>query len=448
MITIKNFARAVLALCLCATLPVPRTAHAQVGGMNLSGTSSIWNTNLLRYTLDGSGSTNLLTFTNATSAYGDTNATHIKYVAASNKWLLATNGLAWIATNTYSYPTGTWKTLAAGTTFAHTRYQPRSVGTIASASPTAATTYNISADASGNVTTTAALASADEISTGTNDTKIVTPLRLANASLGALVQGLIFVDAVSGNDTTGTGSERKPYATLTKAQTMATSGNTIYGARGTFAESGLGKQGVAWYFNDGVFLSGANGYPPFFLGATNSTTLLTISGRLTHTNELIAVGYATNCTAVVDLKDGNVATSAGIVFDLVTGYSTSNTLYYTCDKLLDGCVYRNTTAYSNVVMDFFLEARQSMKVKPVSAGTLGFTNYYFSFKSPKFIAPNPTGAFFNTPCKVNVMSKRFTKTGAALTVIGTNYWFDVTIASTNDLNTNVAGVKGVFNIEN
>jgi hypothetical protein len=306
MITIKTFARPLLAICLCSAFLTPPAAFSQVGGMNLSGTTSIWNTNLLRYTLDGSGSTNILTFTNATSAYGDTNATHIKYVSASNKWLLATNGLAWIATNTYSYPTGTWKLLADATTFAHTRYQPRNVGSLVGTSPTAPTSYNISADTDGNVTTTAALASADEVDTGTNDTKIVTPLRLANASLGALVQGMIFVDPLIGSDTTGTGTSKLPYASMLKADQAASIGSTISVISGSHNLGGATlTNGVNWYFADGTFVT--NGY--WVVSGSNST--LRIDGLLTFSSANFVSIQATNSTFVVKAKD--IRASSGLI---------------------------------------------------------------------------------------------------------------------------------------
>ena len=93
-----------------------------------------------------------------------------------------------------------------------------------------------------------------------------------NANLGSADIGVIYVDSIVGSDSTGTGTSWKPYATLTKAQTVAINGQTIYGVRGTFAENSLGKNGVSWYFNDGVFLSSSGA---FSVGTNNGVTNLT-----------------------------------------------------------------------------------------------------------------------------------------------------------------------------
>jgi len=288
-----------------------------------------------------------------------------------------------------------------------------------------------------------------EVNAGVNAINPVTPATLAGwVGVASLSLNVIYVDAVSGSDTTGTGSSSRPYATLTKAQTIATNGQTIYAVRGTFSESGLGKQGVNWYFNDGTFLSGSSAIP-FFLGATNSTTSLYISGRLTHTNDLVTLYGATNCFALIDVKEGQIATAAGVVFETAAynGLNFSNQIYYSCDKLSGGMTFRTTTGtYSNVVNEFYVSARQSLSMKPTSGSGSGSTNLFFSFTAPKFNAVNASSGFFGTSNCVLVTSQNFTKTGSALTAVAPGYVFNITALTTNDFNTNATGLRGNIQI--
>lgn len=266
---------------------------------------------------------------------------------------------------------------------------------------------------------------------------------ITSLSTNATTVNTVYVDGVSGNDTTGDGSANHPFATLTQAQNTATNGQTIYAVRGTFAESGLGKQGVNWFFNDGTFLAGS-GSTPFILGASNSTTSLYISGRLTHTNDLILLCGATNCLAMIDVKEGQIASTSGHVLELAAynGLNISNQIYYTCDKTSGGMVFRTTGAFSNYVNDFYFVARQKMQIKPMSSSGFGGTNIFFSFRSPVFVAVNGTSAFVQTSNLVSVTTDNFTKTGTAITAIAGGYIFNITAMTTNDFNTNATGIRG------
>jgi hypothetical protein len=416
-------------------------------GMTLSGAASVWNTNQLRYTLDGSGSTNILYFTNGTSAYGDSNATHIKYVAASNKWLLATNGLAWIATNTFSAPTGTWKTLAAGTAFAQTRYQLRTANSISTTAPATPTSYNISADTSGNVTTpTNVFATTAEVETGTNDTKLLTPAGLAGAPLGAINVGVIYVDAVSGNDTTGAGTTRRPYATLTKAQTVATNGQMIYAARGTFTDNFLGKNGVSWYFEDGTYMVPGS-QPLFFLSSitTNGTgcSNLVVKGSGTFTNTPVAVYHATNCTISFTAKDwlAPFASSVSLIY-FYQGVPLSNFMSLRFQQVT-GANAAGSPDWSQITNFNWLEVSGSeyLSLNATTAGA-GHSNLFANLRAPRVYvgAAGFGGSLASVVVDAGLFS-RFTPAGsAALNSLQSNYVWNVGIVTTNDLNTNIAGI--------
>ncbi len=70
----------------------------------------------------------------------------------------------------------------------------------------------------------------------------------------------IWVDSVNGNDTTGErGKMAKPVLTLTKAKTLAQSGDLIVVRPGTYNENDLAKNGVSWYFQPGAKVSYTSG---------------------------------------------------------------------------------------------------------------------------------------------------------------------------------------------
>lgn len=125
---------------------------AQVGGMSLSGTASTVYTDRLSTTLSGSGVTNVIYYTNAAVAFGNTNAIHIRTNATTGRWEWHTDWATRVATNTANRPTGTWQTaVASPALYGYTRYTPQSVGTI-STSPgdlPASTTTSVKVDTNG-----------------------------------------------------------------------------------------------------------------------------------------------------------------------------------------------------------------------------------------------------------------------------------------------------------
>ena len=72
--------------------------------------------------------------------------------------------------------------------------------------------------------------------------------------------GIWFVSAFIGNDQSGDGSLGKPFATITKAQTVAIAGQLIHVLPGIYNEWLLGKDGLYYYFELGAkVISSANG---------------------------------------------------------------------------------------------------------------------------------------------------------------------------------------------
>lgn len=132
----------------------------------------------------------------------------------------------------------------------------------------------------------------------------------ATNAAGRLVPNSVFVDGVTGNDTTGDGTLGRPYATLTKGQTEAVSGQTVVVLQGTFIEGNLGKPGVGWYFNAGTAVTNT---VIFRVDSTNGTNLV-VRGKgnfyplQSFTGTLLRV-QATN--AVVDFSAGIITNQSG-----------------------------------------------------------------------------------------------------------------------------------------
>ena len=135
--------------------------------------------------------------------------------------------------------------------------------------------------------------------TGTGVTDVqATNIASYQAFLAAegLVPNTIFVDATTGSDTTGDGTSGKPYATLIKGQTIAVSGQTVAVMRGNFLSETLGKEGVSWYFNDGVVCTNV-----LWNLSLATVTNQIVSGRGVLNGTVIAVS-ATNAYARVTAK--------------------------------------------------------------------------------------------------------------------------------------------------
>lgn len=158
---LKFFALAILHFAFCIF-----NCSAQVGGMTLGGASSGLNyTNRLLTVLNGTTTTNRLWFTNATrAAFGDTNAIHIFTNSATAQWEWRTAFATLAATNDSNRATGTWHVAGSGAAlYGITRYEPRSVGTISSATPSQPTTFNVTVDADGVIQSPANFVSANDI---------------------------------------------------------------------------------------------------------------------------------------------------------------------------------------------------------------------------------------------------------------------------------------------
>ena len=104
---------------------------AQDGWMQLGGAVSTVYTDRLQTTIAGSGTTNQIFYTNNATAFGNTNAIHIRTNATTGRWEWHTDWTTRVATNTANRPTGTWQTaVASPELYGYTRYTPRSVGAI------------------------------------------------------------------------------------------------------------------------------------------------------------------------------------------------------------------------------------------------------------------------------------------------------------------------------
>lgn len=85
----------------------------------------------------------------------------------------------------------------------------------------------------------------------------------------------VFVDSVNGSDTTAErGKMAKPALTLTKAKTLATSGDTVIVGPGTYNANDLAKSGVNWYFSPGAIVY-------YTTGGTAETALFSVNSNET-----------------------------------------------------------------------------------------------------------------------------------------------------------------------
>lgn len=104
---------------------------AQPGIITQPGTQPSVFTNRLLTTLNGSGVTNRIYFTNAANVFGNTNAIHIRSNSTAQRWEWHTDWTTVVGTNTANRPTGTWRAAAIGAAlYGQTRYDPRSPQTL------------------------------------------------------------------------------------------------------------------------------------------------------------------------------------------------------------------------------------------------------------------------------------------------------------------------------
>jgi len=146
---------------------------------------------------------------------------------------------------------------------------------------------------------------------------------------GGLALNTIFVDATTGNDATGDGSPALPVATLAQGQALASSGDTVYGVRGVFAETGLHKTGVGWFFNRGVILTGN----PTFQMNTNGESL-NIGGLAAQNGGGLVSLLASNLTVRASLSS---VSNAKAIYSSVGG--SFNSVFITAESITNSAKF-------------------------------------------------------------------------------------------------------------
>jgi hypothetical protein len=93
---------------------------------------------------------------------------------------------------------------------------------------------------------------------------------------------LIFVSKDDSATDTRTGLSKydpyNPYATLTKAQTDAVSGDTIVVLPGVYSDYALGKDGVNWYFYNGAIVNGVSAIETYMWGDNGTAMTYSVGG--------------------------------------------------------------------------------------------------------------------------------------------------------------------------
>lgn len=285
-------------------------------------------------------------------------------------------------------------------------------------------------------TSDSTVATSTEVNAGVDATKTVTPSTLAGWS-ALLSPGIIYVDAISGSDT-NTGTIARPYATLTNAQSVATNGQTIVGLRGTFAEQYLGKAGVSWYFNEGCVLS-ADG--AFLVTSTNAN--LMVRGRGAFTNQVVIFSNVTNGSVYVEGKSAwGSQSSSALIYDLNHGFSVSNSVYFKFDWARGLNVYGPSTV-SNIFLSATVEGGQFLRMNSTAGSNSGQSNNLITIRAPR-VYPS-AGNFANTLNTVYIEADFFSRTftdgtSYGISALNSNYVWNVSVLTTNDLNTNLPGI--------
>lgn len=152
---------------------------------------------------------------------------------------------------------------------------------------------------------TVAYASQMEAETGTNNTKAMTPLRVAEAiaalggggSGGSTMTDILYVDAVNGNNFTADGSATKPYKTLQAAYNSGIKDTSGQGSRTFFIRGNVGN------------LNCTDGLRLVFLGTDRN---LCAVGAITQTNATGDTGFIrTNGQGMVNIHSIELASSNG-----------------------------------------------------------------------------------------------------------------------------------------
>jgi hypothetical protein len=133
----------------------------------------------------------------------------------------------------------------------------------------------------------------DNVSALANDAGYIT------SAPPVLTGNVAYVDAVSGNDSTGAvGNFSLPYATLLAAQTAAVAGTTIVVRPGTYTSASLGKGGVNWLFMLGANVS-FTGTSAWRVATINVAYKVRGNGVFTCTGNL---AQATQANANIDIE--------------------------------------------------------------------------------------------------------------------------------------------------
>ena len=247
-----------------------------------------------------------------------------------------------------------------------------------------------------------------------------------------LAPGVFFVDSISGNDN-NPGTLARPFATLAGAQNSATNGSLIYALRGTFNETGLGKSGVSWYFSRGVV---AGNTSPFFLvGATNSTTNLTVLGEGTFSNNVVTYVNATNTTVHL-CGDVFASPSVGLFSETPVGFSVSNRAWVNGGQISGfGFSTAGNVTSSNNNWWFYFSATRATSFNTTSGNGSGNSNRFFYITAPEVRAG--AANFTRTLNTVLIESPNFSINSQGMASIQSNYWWNITVMTTNDFATNL-----------
>lgn len=142
-----------------------------------------------------------------------------------------------------------------------------------------------------------------------NVSELINDAGYLTSAPSTLTGNLAYVDAVIGNDATGTvGDLTLPYATLLAAQTAAPAGTTIVVRPGEYASTPLGKNGVNWYFMPGANVTFAgNG----FTASTTMTYVVGGYGFFSGTGRLASISGG-GCNIYIECQGANTSNGFGI----------------------------------------------------------------------------------------------------------------------------------------
>jgi hypothetical protein len=258
---------------------------------------------------------------------------------------------------------------------------------------------------------------------------ITTNANLANA----LVEGIVYVSASSGSDAYASPG---PFATLTYAQGIATSGDTIEVLDGTFSETGLGKAGVRWVLHKGVVLAGT---PTFTLG-TNGLSALDVRGNGTATNTFIGIQLGTNCETYVELDTATMAGTGGLV--AFSGACVSNRVnLYTL--AVTGYVAGATSPTGSTNNIVKLHGRKNLCVVPMNS-TSGDPSLAVELASPYYaLFANKA---LQSSGKTVFNPGRLSREAVTVSTVSNTLFKAVSFTTTNDFPTNLI-VNGIYFIE-